>query len=513
VSDSPDIDRGHVFVARADLKRIACDAWLVSGGHGPGKTWRPALPPRDLWLPLPDRWAEDDGPRTMLLADVDDAEALPFLTDITGNNRRGPAWFVDGARAFVRAASSELRARKRAPLNARKKHLLTLPLLGTGGGGGGHLSGEVVRLLLKALREEARAHDVDVALVLFDGPAWAAAQKERNDAGDEPWRALSPELAQAADDLAHKAKNGDLVLFLGAGVSRAAGLPSWTGLLEDLAVVRAHIENDVERDALSKLGELDRAAIIKRRLHDEVPLGVAVAQLLRQRAKRYALGHALLSSLPVEEAITTNYDDLFEMASADVDRPCTVLPGGEVARGRRWILKMHGSVSRPETIVLTREDYMKFQENRTALAGIVQALLLTRHMLFVGFSFTDDNFHRIAHAVRNSLGGERAKFGTTLVVASNPLAEELWGDDLDWIAFSGDTAAQARTLDIFLDRLAAKAAAATSHLGDRRYDGVLSAGERTLRDRLMSLRDASADERETGAWAEVERMLRRLGMG
>ena len=50
-------------------------------------------------------------------------------------------------------------------------------------------------------------------------------------------------------------------------------------------------------------------------------------------------------------------------------------------------------------------------------------------------------------------------------------------------------------------------------LGDRRYDGVLSAGERTLRDRLLALVDnAGADERATGAWAEVERMLRRLGI-
>jgi hypothetical protein len=174
---------------------------------------------------------------------------------------------------------------------------------------------------------------------------------------------------------------------------------------------------------------------------------------------------------------------------------------------------MHGTVERPESIVLTREDYMKFQENRTALAGIVQALLLTRHMMFVGFSFTDDNFHRIAHAVRQSLGGERTRFGTTLVVASNPLAEELWGDDLEWIAFAGALADQARVLDVFLDRLAARAAAATAHLGERRYDGVLSAGERALRDRLEAFVDATgAPERDTGAWAEVERLLKRLGI-
>src|SRR3712207_8779016 len=41
--------------------------------------------------------------------------------------------------------------------------------------------------------------------------------------------------------------------------------------------------------------------------------------------------------------------------------------------------------------------------------GMVQALLITRHMLFVGFSLTDDNFHRIAYDVRSALGAVAAE--------------------------------------------------------------------------------------------------------
>lgn len=512
---------GHVFVVRGDLMQFACDAWLVPGGAGgPGATWRAVLPLPSEWHTPPAGWAEQE--RSVLLASVPPPEPLPFLTDITGNNRDSPEWWVEGARRFVRLAARTLHDTERAPLFGRSKHLLAMPLLGTGGGGGGHLSGEVVRLLLRAMREESAQADVDVAVVLNDGPAWAAAQNERS---DEDWAELPDAMRKAADDLATKARNGDLVLFLGAGVSQGAGLPSWSTLLSVLAAERGRIASPAEQEALERLGELDRAAVIKKRLQlkegdveadVDARLGHAVAQLLRQRGKRHALTHGLLASLPVEEVITTNYDDLFERASAAVDRPCTVLPGGEVARGRRWLLKMHGCVTRPETIVLTREDYLKFQENRTALAGIVQALLLTRHMLFVGFSFADDNFHRIAHAVRQSLGqvaGAHARFGTTLVVASNPLAEELWGNDLDWLAFAGSVPAQVRLLEIFLDRLAKQSAAATAHLGDRRYDAVLAPGERSLRERLEDFSDATSEaEKRTGAWAEVERMMRRLGI-
>lgn len=507
---------GHVFVLYGDLMQLACDAWCVPGGKMPGITWRPALPPRTHWEKPPAGWGRPEAPRSMLLVREPPPEPLAFLTDIVAQEGGDPDpdWYVEGARQFVRLAARTLAEEGRAPLHGRAKRLIALPLVGTGGGGGAHLSGEVVRLLLPSLRTEAARADVDVALVLNEGPGWAAAQTARSD--DPPWAALPPRLREAADDLARKARHGDLVVFLGAGVSQAAGLPDWGGLLADLAEERAGIATDDERAAFARLGELDRAALIEKRNPGDMSLGAAVAALLRKRGRRHALAHALLASLPVEEVITTNYDDLFERASAAIDRPCTVLPGGVVARGRRWLLKMHGCVTRPDTIVLTREDQLKFQENRTALAGIVQALLLTRHMLFVGFSFTDDNFHRIAHAVRQSLAQvprTDPRFGSTLVVGTNPLAEELWGDDLDWISFEGSRAEQARLVEIFLDRLSAKAATATTHLGDRRYEGVLSPGERSLRDRLAAfVNAASPDEEQTGAWAEVERLLRRLGV-
>lgn len=513
---------GHVFVLRGDLMQLGCDAWCVPGGKAPGVTWRPGLPPRTHWEKPPELWARPGGPRSMLLVNEPAPEPLAFLTDIVAQEGSDPDWYVEGARQFVRLAARTLEEQGRPPANGRAKRLVALPLVGTGGGGGAHLSGDVVRLLLPAMRAEAERADVDVALVLNEGPSWAAAQHARADEAPaeelaaELWRALPPPLLAAADELARKARQGDLVVFLGAGVSQAAGLPNWGKLLADLAAERAHIEDDEERRAFEALGELDRAALIQRRNPADMSLGTAVAALLKKRGRRHALGHALLASLPVEEVITTNYDDLFERASAAVGRPCTVLPGGVVARGRRWLLKMHGCVTRPDSIVLTREDYLKFQENRTALAGIVQALLLTRHMLFVGFSFTDDNFHRIAHAVRQSLAQvprPEARFGSTLVVGTNPLAEELWGDDLDWISFEGSRAEQARLVEIFLDRLSAKAATATTHLGDRRYEGVLSAGERSLRDRLEAfVGAASPEEKQTGAWAEVERLLTRLGL-
>ena len=79
---------------------------------------------------------------------------------------------------------------------------------------------------------------------------------------------------------------------------------------------------------------------------------------------------------------------------------------------------------------MTREDCLRFEERRAALAGIVQALLVTRHMLFVGFDLQDDNFHRIADAIRKVMtrpgnDGKRARLGTVVSVTENRLLQEV----------------------------------------------------------------------------------------
>ena len=75
---------------------------------------------------------------------------------------------------------------------------------------------------------------------------------------------------------------------------------------------------------------------------------------------------------------------------------------------------------------LRREDYIRYAERRAALAGIVQSLLITKHLLFIGFSLVDDNFFQIISAVKKALTAEdpssftSGRFGTSLNVVANP---------------------------------------------------------------------------------------------
>ena len=196
-----------------------------------------------------------------------------------------------------------------------------------------------------------------------------------------------------------------------------------------------------------------------------------------------------------------------------------MLPYEAVGADARWLLKLHGCVTRPEDIVITRDDYLRYNERRAALAGILQALLVTRHMLFVGFSLRDDNFHRIVHDVRKAVRATETwhgePFGTALVLAREPFLEELWKDDLHLVSFgetSGDRAAAARRLQVFLDHVLTGATTTVPHLLDDAYDAVLDDQERAVRNALRGLRHAvPAAAHRTAAWRRVQAFLRTVG--
>ena len=254
-------------------------------------------------------------------------------------------------------------------------------------------------------------------------------------------------------------------------------------------------------------------------------IGNATAAILESR-RHYALAHSLLAALPVREAITTNYDHLFEDAWKQSDPSgLSVLPGKIRPNTRRWLLKMHGCVSDPERIVLTRSSYTRYDEHLPAQTGMVQAFLVTRHVLFVGFSLADDNFHRIVDAVRRlrHSAGSRDRFGTALTLGNGGLAEVLWEHDLERVRMderkegAGFPAAEAaRRLEIFLDYLVSRTRDTAHLLVGERFNPLLSAGERLLRDALARfVADVTGPDAEnirtTVAWPQVERLLRGLG--
>lgn len=445
------------------------------------------------------------------------------LTDGWARWGTSPAWLIDvTARDFttvldsLRAALHDIAEQQpwrtdpttgvdssAVPLGGRPLPLVALPVLGIGRGGRQAERGTVLDVLIPALLAELQVLPFDIALVTPDTAVHAAAQHARRAPLTEP----------ADDDpagqLAAAVRSGDMALFLGAGVSIPAGLPTWRDLVDELASTLEPADQAVLED----MEITDKAQLIERLQPDGFQ--ERVAQITR-RATRPSLVHTLLAGLDVANVVTTNYDDLFEQAMAAAGHRADVVLPHQSARGQqRWVLKMHGDLQHTSGIVLTRRHMVMYDAGNRPSAALLQSLLLTKHLVVVGASMTDPNVVRLTHEVdeyRRTHGQQPLEaYGTVLDVGpSSPAQQRLWEDQLTWVDLSDlGLGSGARALEILLDRVGMHASRDSSWLLDRRFSGLLDESQRELADRV---RDLAADLPDEPIWSVLRDSLASLGL-
>ena len=495
---------GHVHVVAGDITKIGCDAWLlptdgaftISGAFA-----------EEIGLESGQRLANHvwDGSRVIRLEQSPAGRPQVWLANVgrnPGDPRNEGSWYADVIKPFARSATKGLKPTGVPPL-------LAIPVLGTGDGGMAADKGTIYRELLPEMLCVAESQEVDLVLVCWGRRSFSAAQRVRRDvvAGrplKELWD-MGPKaevLVTEAQRLGELARDRQMVLFLGAGASAGAGLPTWQRLLDDIADEAKLSQDNLE--ALRRLDMRDQAAILEQRL-----TGSTLHEVLRDRLKatEYGLTQGLLASLPSKEAITTNYDTLFESAcdAIEGDRPA-VLPYESARPQGRWLLKLHGCIARDESIVLTRSDYLDIPSRHGALFGLVQAMLMTRHMFFVGYSLSDEDFHQLIHEVRLARGENTTpevpssqvdrRLGTTLSLFDDPLFEDLWREDVRVVPIAerpvgepteADVAQAARWAQIFLDLAALESADLDAYLLDGTYEELLDDDERKLAKALREI--------------------------
>lgn len=406
----------------------------------------------------------------------------------------------------------------------RDNPLLALPLYGSGKADVDDTikdEGAYIETILPLAYDVADAYGVDIALCTTSHTAYSVMQVRRAELcpfNDGPFWMLSESLRAEAARLAAKARGGTLSVFFGAGVSFPSGTPSWGGLLKQLAEEAGFSEQ--EREALAELDYLDQPTLIEEKMGREA-LRPAIAAAVS--GGQYTPVHAILADLRVPTA-TTNYDELFERAA-----------NGKVARlpwdssivsdspaMARYLTKLHGCVSHPQSIVLTRKDYMRYREGREALRGIIHDLLLTTHIVFVGFSMTDENLHLIIDETRRCLetkAGEdpEGEFGTILSLLDNEMFRHLWDQDFVVTSFGKTWGERPAWMhDCFLDCIGATVAkekSIASFVLDPHFESLLSSAELKIKNALSELIEISSNDevRASPAWPNILDLMRNLG--
>lgn len=219
------------------------------------------------------------------------------------------------------------------------------------------------------------------------------------------------DFAAIPNALVEQIKAGLCVIWCGAGLSVSSGLPTWPLLI--LRMVQACAENGLSKSELEELNELQDSGYL-----DDVAdfcrsfLGEPeYRELLRRVFEPGNLSSVLcqkLLEIPFSAILTTNYDKLIEHAVAHrnskippvlTNRDAPTL-WRRLARKEFFILKVHGDIEQPETIVLSSKDYTDHVFGNLHFIAFLQHLLTAKSVLFIGTSFTEPYVLRLLEETR-----------------------------------------------------------------------------------------------------------------
>ena len=187
-------------------------------------------------------------------------------------------------------------------------------------------------------------------------------------------------------------------VFVGAGLSKAAGYVDWPGLMSPVATALG----------LDATKEADLVALAQYHLNANASNRHQLNQLLIDEfsdLKDPTENHALLARLPIQTYWTTNYDRLVEKAleagGRRVDAKYTNEQLATTRRGRDAVVyKMHGDIEHPDKAVLSKDDYERYHDTHGPFITALSGDLVEKTFLFLGFSFTDPNLDFILSRIR-----------------------------------------------------------------------------------------------------------------
>ena len=224
-------------------------------------------------------------------------------------------------------------------------------------------------------------------------------------------------------------------LFAGAGLSiRYAQADSWPGLLQrfaqvtdkpyayyastangDLPTVASLLAEEFHElywtDPAYEQSREDNAELLIARdsaLKVEISNYLATTVNRLPRTGAFADELALLKRATIDGIITTNFDPVLEHIRNDLhpfvgqDELLFADP-----QGIGEIYEIHGSCTQPNSLVLTAEDYARFDERNAYLVAKLLTIFVEHPVVFLGYSLNDTNVQRILVGIARCLTDER----------------------------------------------------------------------------------------------------------
>lgn len=191
--------------------------------------------------------------------------------------------------------------------------------------------------------------------------------------------------------------NKKLVVFVGAGTSLDAGVPSWSDAVKNIANKLGISEDKIDNLKIPQFyynsrGKKEYVELMRKifRFNDNLD----VQEIHRNIVK-----------MNVNTIITTNYDCLLEKAFAENSEFIQVISQDKELPYKtdgKELIKMHGDFEH-DNFVLKEDDYLHYTDNFKLIEAYVKSLLATNVILFVGYSFNDPDIKQMFSWVKDIL--------------------------------------------------------------------------------------------------------------
>ena len=205
--------------------------------------------------------------------------------------------------------------------------------------------------------------------------------------------------------------NNRLVIFVGSGVSNNSGVPTWKGLIETIAKKINYNENCNGCDSIETscpkedcserfnftATEFLRIPEYYYQSASSDEYFQTISDTLKCDKESNAVDEIILDIAP-HHIITTNYDTLLEnSASIKTANYKVIYEDKDLLSNASdgYIIKMHGDIDRPETIVLKESDYIDYEHTHPLISTYIKSLLVNHTFMFVGYSLNDNNLNLI----------------------------------------------------------------------------------------------------------------------